>query len=110
MTEFSLSQARIKNFRNAVREGKEGIIFLRKIVAGNADRPYGIQVARLVGLPSELISRAREVPANLEQVNYTESGYSRPAVHSKEQASVSPQIGLFEKVPDHTIIGELKNL
>ncbi len=100
MTEFSLSQACIKNFRNAVRAGKEDIIFLRKIVAGNADCAYGIQVARLAGFTSEVISRARVVPAKLEQVNYTEAGISRLDAHGKEQASVSPQIVLFANTPE----------
>jgi DNA mismatch repair protein MutS len=57
---------RIKNFNIAVREWNDQIIFLRKIHSGGADKSYGIQVARLAGLPSEVISRAKEMLNALE--------------------------------------------
>jgi DNA mismatch repair protein MutS len=50
----------------AVREWNEQIIFLRKIVPGGADKSYGIQVARLAGLPKEILDRAKEILAHLE--------------------------------------------
>ncbi|NTV52871.1 MAG: DNA mismatch repair protein MutS, partial [Candidatus Firestonebacteria bacterium] len=95
ITELALSKPRVKNFNIAVREWKEEIIFLRKIVEGSADRSYGIQVARLAGLPDGLIGRAREVLLNLERANYTDAGSSRLALHLGESV-VSQQPSLFE--------------
>ena len=57
------------NFNVAVREWNEQIIFLRKIVPGGADRSYGIQVARLAGLPKEILDRAKDILAHLEKPN-----------------------------------------
>ncbi|MEW6515825.1 MAG: DNA mismatch repair protein MutS [candidate division FCPU426 bacterium] len=100
LTELALSKPQVKNFNIAVREWKDQIIFLRKIVAGSADRSYGIQVARLAGLPNEVISRAQEVLLNLEKANYTEAGSSRLAEHAGEsQAAGAGQMGLFEDAP-----------
>ncbi len=110
LTELSLSKERVKNYNIAVREWKENIIFLRKIVEGSADRSYGIQVARLAGLPKEVITRAKEVLANLEQVNYNESGNSRLATHASTEAAASPQISLFENSQVLEFIQELKKL
>src|SRR5439155_26330600 len=56
----------IKNYRAAVKEDGHDIIWLRKIIPGGTDRRYGIQVARLAGLPEEVIRRAREVLKELE--------------------------------------------
>lgn len=98
LTELALSKAQIQNFNIAVREWKEQIIFLRKIVAGSADRSYGIQVARLAGLPPEVIGRAQEVLANLEKANYTEAGSSRLAEHAGAAGALAGgQMGLFEE-------------
>jgi len=57
----------VANFNVAVREWNEQIIFLRKIVPGGADKSYGIQVARLAGLPREILDRARDILAHLEK-------------------------------------------
>ncbi|HUS19808.1 MAG TPA: DNA mismatch repair protein MutS [Terriglobales bacterium] len=57
----------VKNFHVSVRENAGGIVFLRKVEAGAADRSYGIEVAKLAGLPLEVIKRAREVLSELEQ-------------------------------------------
>lgn len=109
LTELALSKPRVRNFNIAVREWKEKILFLRKIVPGSADRSYGIQVARLAGLPSEVIGRAQEVLVNLEKANYTESGNSRLALHAASETA-SPQLGLFEDSRHEEIAAELKSL
>jgi DNA mismatch repair protein MutS len=57
------------NFNVAVREWNDQIIFLRKIVPGGADKSYGIQVARLAGLPKEILDRAKDILAHLEKPN-----------------------------------------
>ena len=57
----------IKNYTIQVKETKTGIVFLRKVVRGGSDRSYGIHVAKLAGLPSEVIERAKEIQAILEK-------------------------------------------
>ncbi|MBW7956549.1 MAG: DNA mismatch repair protein MutS [Deltaproteobacteria bacterium] len=79
LTELSLTKERVKNYNMAVKEWNEQIIFLRKVLPGGANRSYGIQVARLAGVPDEVISRAREILRNLETGELTESGMPRLA-------------------------------
>jgi DNA mismatch repair protein MutS len=67
MTQLEQQRAGIINYRVAVQERDGEVVFLRKIVAGGADRSYGIHVAKLAGLPSSVIARAHEVLAQLEQ-------------------------------------------
>ena len=62
-----MTRAGVRNYNVAVREWNDQIIFLRKIIKGGADKSYGIQVARLAGLPASIISRAKEIRSNLEQ-------------------------------------------
>ena len=66
LTELEMTRPGVKNYNVAVREWNEQIIFLRKMIRGGADKSYGIQVARLAGLPPEVIGRAKEVLSNLE--------------------------------------------
>jgi DNA mismatch repair protein MutS len=74
LTELALTLNGIKNYNIAVKEWNDEIIFLRKIVEGGADRSYGIQVARLAGLPKETIERAKEILSNLESSELNEVG------------------------------------
>ncbi len=67
LTELEITRAGVKNYNVAVREWNDQVIFLRKIVRGGADKSYGIQVARLAGLPVSVIARAKEILSNLEQ-------------------------------------------
>jgi DNA mismatch repair protein MutS len=60
---------RLRNFSVAVKEWNDDIIFVRRVVPGAADRSYGIQVARLAGLPLSVIDRARAILAGLENEN-----------------------------------------
>lgn len=97
---------RVKNYRIAVKEKGDDIIFLRRIEPGGTDRSYGIQVARLAGLPAEVIDRAREVLRSLEQEDVGKSvGPTREAV----QNIPTTQLQLFESAPD-PIVEELKSL
>ncbi len=66
LTQLSESREGVNNYNVAVREWNDQIIFLRQIIAGAADRSYGIQVARLAGLPDTIINRAKEILAGLE--------------------------------------------
>jgi DNA mismatch repair protein MutS len=81
------------NFHVSAREWQDDIIFLRKIVPGRSDRSYGIQVARLAGLPSIVIARAREILAALERDELTRGG--RPSV-SGTPSEPQRQLGLFQ--------------
>jgi DNA mismatch repair protein MutS len=69
LTKLAEERSGVCNFNVAVREWNEQIIFLRKIVPGGADKSYGIQVARLAGLPKEILDRAKNILANLEKPN-----------------------------------------
>jgi DNA mismatch repair protein MutS len=82
LTDLALTMDRVKNFNVAIKEWNDQIIFLRKVVEGGADKSYGIQVARLAGLPAGVIARAREVLANLEKAEFNEVGEPIPASKS----------------------------
>jgi DNA mismatch repair protein MutS len=71
LTKLAAERSGVANFNVAVREWNEQIIFLRKIVPGGADKSYGIQVARLAGLPQEILNRAKDILAHLEKPNGT---------------------------------------
>ena len=96
LTELAMTKPRAKNYNVAVSEWNGEIIFLRKIVEGGASRSYGIQVARLAGLPEEVVQRAREVLANLEQGELDETGAPRLA-HGKKEGGEhgTNQLNLF---------------
>jgi DNA mismatch repair protein MutS len=78
LTDLARTRSAVRNFNVAVREWNDQIIFLRKIIPGGADKSYGIQVARLAGLPGEIIARAKEILGNLEQHELNADG--RPAL------------------------------
>jgi len=98
LTDLALTRERVKNYNVAVKEWQEQIVFLRRIVKGGASHSYGIQVARLAGLPAAVIERAREVLHNLEAGEF-ETGAPRLA-KSKRQPAPPPQLGLFDRVDD----------
>ena len=77
LTQLADSRAGLNNYNIAVREWNDQIIFLRQIVPGAADKSYGIQVARLAGLPDSIIARAREILAALEGNPDSETASSR---------------------------------
>jgi DNA mismatch repair protein MutS len=100
LTELAGRLPRVKNFNVAVREWNEQIIFLRKIVEGAADKSYGIQVARLAGVPREVVSRAKEILSNLEQSELTPEGKvrrqsNRPELEKLKKLGPPPQMDLF---------------
>ncbi len=79
LTDLALTLPGVKNYNVLVRERGDRVAFLRRIVPGAADQSYGIQVARLAGLPAPVIERAREILANLEEGEYVEPGRPRLA-------------------------------
>ncbi len=79
LTELAMAKERVKNYNFAVREWNEEVVFLRKIMEGATNRSYGIQVARLAGLPKQVLDRAREILKNLESSELDEVGMPRIA-------------------------------
>jgi len=79
LTELAMTKDRVKNYNFAVREWNEEVIFLRKIMEGATNRSYGIQVARLAGLPKPVLDRAREILKNLESSELDEIGMPKIA-------------------------------
>lgn len=94
LTDLERTHPRIRNFSVAVREWKGEVIFLRRIVPGGASKSYGIEVARLAGVPEEVVSRAREILANLERAELDATGCPRLA-RTPGEDSVSNQLPLF---------------
>ncbi|HJZ71379.1 MAG TPA: DNA mismatch repair protein MutS [Vicinamibacterales bacterium] len=93
LTDLADATPGVVNYHVAAREWKDDIIFLRKIVPGRSDRSYGIQVARLAGLPRPVIDRAREILGGLERDELTRGG--RPSV-SRTASDPQRQLGLFQ--------------
>ena len=99
LTELAARLPRVKNFNVAVREWNEQIVFLRKILPGATDKSYGIQVARLAGVPRSVVDRAKEILANLEESELTPEGKPRRARHAQleklQKLAPPPQLDLF---------------
>lgn len=93
LTDLADAFAGVVNFHVAAREWKDDIIFLHKILAGRSDRSYGIQVARLAGLPASVIARAREILSSLEQDELQRGG--KPTLSGAPPAA-QQQLGLFQ--------------
>lgn len=107
LNDLEKSMPGVKNYRIAVKEDDERVIWLRKIVPGGTDRSYGIQVARLAGLPREVIERAKEVLWSLESNGAGKGQLDR---HTKVQAKTERlQLTLFETEP-HPVLEELQRL
>ena len=106
LTELALTRPGIKNYNMAVREWNEEIIFLRKVLEGGTDRSYGIQVARLAGVPREVLDRAKEILSNLEGGELNDIGQPRIASHS---GGGPGQLDLFSS-DKHPVVQELRKL
>jgi DNA mismatch repair protein MutS len=97
LTDLALTLRGVKNYNVLVRESADKIVFLRKIVPGAADKSYGIQVARLAGLPADVIDRAKEILVNLEEGEISEAGLPKLAKHRGRKArGDQSQLPLFE--------------
>ena len=89
----------LRNYNVLVREWREEIVFLHKIAAGSADKSYGIHVARLAGVPEEVLGRAKEVLAELE--SHPVGLRERPtAPGRRRRREQGPQPGLFDSVQE----------
>ncbi len=109
LTDLADALPGVANFHVVVREWQDEIIFLHKIVPGRSDRSYGIQVARLAGLPASVLERAREILNGLEKDELTRGG--RPSL-SAAPAETQHQLGLFQPTlaEDHPALRRLREL
>jgi DNA mismatch repair protein MutS len=85
----------VRNLTVAVREVGDRVVFLRKLVQGGASRSYGIEVAKLAGLPAEVLARAREILKNLESMEVDEGGHAALARGRRKKIDPVSQLGLF---------------
>jgi len=90
LTKLAEERGGVCNFNVAVREWNDQIIFLRKIVPGGADKSYGIQVARLAGLPKEILDRAKEILAHLEKPDGAIEAPAAAKPQRKKKATSAP--------------------
>jgi len=95
LTELAVTKEGVRNFNIAVREWGEKIIFLRKIMEGGTNRSYGIQVARIAGVPADVIARAKEILRNMEQGELDEVGMPKIARGRKGTSKNINQLNLF---------------
>ncbi|MEW6672643.1 MAG: DNA mismatch repair protein MutS [Thermodesulfobacteriota bacterium] len=110
LTDLAQVKPRVKNFNIAVKEWNDEIIFLRKLVEGGTNRSYGIQVARLAGIPAQVIARAKKILANIEKGEHNLNGSPIFAEGEKSEApKTSRQLDLFRK-PEHVIVDKLQKL
>ena len=119
LTELEGKISNVNNYCIAVKEKGDDIVFLRKIVKGGADKSYGIQVAKLAGVPDLVIERAKEIVEELSDEDVTakvseiavreRSEKKRPKVKIYDEVDIA-QMSLFDTVKDDDVLEELKNL
>ena len=117
LTELEGKMNNVNNYCIAVKEKGDDIVFLRKIIKGGADRSYGIQVAKLAGVPDMVIDRAKEIAEQLSDNDITEKVQSISVDFKSEKKKVKHfdevdlgQMSLLESVKDEDIIKELKEI
>ena len=109
LTDLAASKDGAKNYNIAVKEWGEKIIFLRKIMEGGTSRSYGIEVARIAGVPADVITRAKEILHNLEKGEFDEIGMPRIARGKNAAKPGHPQLNLFVPRED-VILEELRRI
>ncbi len=109
LTELEHLKPRVKNYNISVKEWNDEIIFLRKLVEGGTNRSYGIQVARLAGIPEQVIMRAKKILYNIENDEYSfkDLSASPQGEHVSEKGHL--QLNLFSK-PNHFVMEKLQKL
>jgi DNA mismatch repair protein MutS len=101
----------VVNCNVAVREVGDDIVFLRRLESGGADRSYGIQVARLAGVPGEVIARARELLVELEGTHSGGGeGLGRHGAHRPASQPAPDQLPLFAAAPEHPVVQRLRQV
>lgn len=114
LTELEGKISGVNNYCIAVKEKGDDIVFLRKIVKGGADKSYGIQVAKLAGVPDSVIERAKELVEELSDADITAAVKDLTAPKKKQKIVYDQvdmaQMSLFDTVQDNDIIEEIKGL
>jgi len=117
LTELEGMLQGVNNYCIAVKEQGDDIVFLRKIVKGGADKSYGIQVAKLAGVPDSVISRAKELVIELSDADISKrakeialNGGNKPKKTKSLDEVDLTQMSLFDTVKDSDIIEEIKNI
>ena len=106
LTDLASTLARVKNLNVAVREWQDDVIFLHKIVEGAADKSYGIHVARLAGVPRDVLERAKQILARLEQEHVDSDG--RPKLAGKRlRVGGDLQLTLFAS-PENPLLDKIR--
>jgi hypothetical protein len=110
LTDLAADMPGVGNLHVSAREWQDSVVFLRKIEPGGSDRSFGIQVARLAGLPSAVVVRAQEILANLERTEFDREGRPRLA-HSEGPSPPGEgrQLALFSG-PDEAVLDELRRI
>ena len=116
LTDLADALPNVTNCHVVVREWQDDIVFLRKVVPGRSDRSYGIQVARLAGLPPAVVARAREILNGLERDELSRGG--RPSLNASDTSGLatagtdaSRQLGLFQApAAEDPLLGRLKTI
>jgi DNA mismatch repair protein MutS len=113
LTELENVLPRVKNFNIVVKEWNDKVIFLRKIERGSADQSYGIQVARLAGIPAKVIKRAKQILRNLEEHELSPQGLTATA--KRQLGRNTDQIDIFDAIIEkvdqkNEILEEIKEL
>ncbi len=119
LTKLAATFPNVRNYNIAVREWNEQILFLRKIVEGGTDKSYGIQVARLAGVPKSVVERAKKILVELEasrtwMVKQVENEISTPnAAETEAPSPAGPdvsQLSFFAGMGDHPVLTELREI
>ncbi len=112
LTELAILYPGIKNYSLSVKEWKDQVIFLRKVIEGGSDKSYGIQVAKLAGIPPAVIERSKEILNTLEEKELDEDG--NPVLGKKDGLGLGKfeptQQSLFAGYLEDSLITELKKL
>jgi len=108
LTEMAMTMERIKNYHVSVKEWKDDIIFLRKIVQGPSDQSYGIHVAKLAGIPKEVLERAKEILFNLEKKELDSDGVPKISYRQSQETDDS-QMFLFGGEKDYMLLKKIRD-
>jgi len=109
LTDLAQTLPGVRNLNVAVKEWEEHVVFLHKIVAGAADKSYGIHVARLAGVPKTVNERAKQILARLEEEHLGENGRPKIAVPGKRSRRGDLQLTLFAP-PEHPVVDQLRRI
>jgi len=109
LTDLEQSLDRVKNLNVAVREWEDDVVFLYKIVEGAADKSYGIHVARLAGVPRQVLQRSKDILAQLEDEHLDADGRPKIALRPERRRTGDIQLTLFGPA-DHPLLDEVRGV